>query len=177
MCAGLLLLLWLGCGPTIGAPQPATLALPPQAQALLYAKFSDWRFVSVPEQVRQGLQQEYGADVNPALISGDFDGDGRADYAAFVEQGAASRAGGASGSAPVCLAVFLQQQAGFKLYVLDDVNADYIQLIHKGDGGYDFETQKKFVYQHDAIDAVIFEKAATSYVYEQGRFRAIISGD
>jgi len=172
MRACLLLLLWLGGISIVVGQQPATLALPPQAQAMLYAKLSDWRYVSVPEQVQQALRREHGAGVSPALISGDFDGDGRADYAAFIEHGTQS-----SGGAPSCLAIFLQQQDSFKLYVIDGVNADYIQLIHKGDGSYDFETQKQFVYQHDAIDAVIFEKAATSYVYEQGRFRAIITGD
>ena len=164
--------------PISAAPWQSTkLDLPLQARDALYLKFPDWRFVEVPDEVRQVLKRDHGPNARPDLISGDFDGDGRVDYAAFVSHGTVGAKQGELTYPKECLAVFMARDQKYQMQLIEDVNADYVQLIHKGDGGYDYETQRDFTYLHDAIDAVIFEKAATTYVYENGGFRAIITGD
>lgn len=173
----LVLLPCLSVLPISPATQSTKLELPPQARGALYLKFPDWRYVDVPDEIREVLKKDDGTNSRPDLISGDFDGDGQVDYAAFVSHGTISVEKGELVYPQDCLAVFMAQGQGYQLHIIEDVNAGYIQLIHKGDGGYDYETQKEFTYPHDAIDAVIFEKGATSYVYENGGFRAIITGD
>lgn len=176
-----LLLLLLPCLSVLpispATQQPSKLELPPQARDALYLKFPDWRYADVPDEIREVLKRDYGPNSRPDLISGDFDGNGQADYAALVSHGTVRVEKGELVYPQDCLAVFLAQDHGYQLHLIKDVNGDYIQLIRKRDGGYDYETEKEFTYLHDAIDAVIFEKAATSYVYENGGFRAIITGD
>jgi hypothetical protein len=171
----LLLLLCLSIVPA--AQQLAPLELPPQAQAALYLKFPDWRYADVSDDVRQALKKDFGPNSRPDLVRGDFDGDGQADYAALIYHGTIRVEKGELIYPQRYLFVFMAQEHGYQLHVIEDPGGEYIQLIRKGDGGYDYETQKEFIYQHDAIDAIIFEKAATSYIYENGRFRAIITGD
>lgn len=171
----LFFLLWL----TIQTPmraQTATLELPSEARNLLNVKFSDWKYAECDDEVRQFLKQEYPA-VRPDLISGDFDGNGRSDYAAMIVHGVTRVEDGQVVGPDAAIVVFLAQEHGFQMSVIDDPAGDYLMLIGKGEKAYDFEQQKEFTFEHDAIDAVIFEKAATSYVYEQGHFRAIITGD
>jgi hypothetical protein len=176
-----LLLLLLPCLSVLpispATQQPSKLELPPQARDALYLKFPDWRYADVPDEIREVLKRDYGPTSRPDLISGDFDGNGQADYAALIYHGTIRVEKGELVYPSLCLVVFLAQDYGYQLHAIEDPGGEYIQLIRKGDGGYDYETQKEFIYQHDAIDAIIFEKAATSYVYENGRFRAIITGD
>ena len=61
--------------------------LPPQAQAALYLKFPDWRYADVSDEVRQALRKDSARNSRPDLISGDFDGDTQADYAALIYHG------------------------------------------------------------------------------------------
>ena len=157
--------------------QPLKLELPPQARDVLYLKFPDWRYADISDEVREALRQDGAANMRPDLISGDFDGDGRADYAALIFHGTTRVEQNQVVGPDFSLVIFVAREQGYQLRVIEDPGGEYIQLIHKGDGGYDYETQKEFTYQHDAIDAIIFEKAATSYIYENGGFRAIITGD
>ena len=159
------------------APQLAPLELPPQARDALYLKFPDWRYADVSDEVREALTKDGPPHSRPDLISGDFDGNGQSDYAALVYHGTIRVEEGELVYPQRYLVVFVAQDHEYQLHVIEDPGGEYIQLIRKGDGGYDYETQKEFTYQHDAIDAIIFEKAATSYIYENGHFRAIITGD
>ena len=157
--------------------QSQRLELPQQARDQLYVKFPDWQFAKVSDEIREVFKKDYRPNSRPDLITGDFDSDGKVDCAALISHGTIRVEKREIIYPQDCLAVFLAQDQGYQLHIIEDVNADYIQLIHKGDGGYDYETQKEFTFLHDAIDAVIFEKAATSYVYDRGRFRAIITSD
>ena len=74
------------------------------------------------------------------------------------------------------LVVFLTKVAGFEIKVLDPEGA-YLAVMKQGDWDYSYETNQYFTYQNDAIFAGIFEKGGTTYVYEKGRFRSIITSD
>ena len=176
-----LLLLLLPCLSVLAispaTQQPSKPELPPPARDALYLKFPDWRYADISDEIRQMFKQDRATNIRPDLITGDFDGDGRADYAALILHGTTRVEQDLVVGPDFSLVIFMAQDQGYQLHVIEDPGGEYIQLIHKGDGGYDYETQKEFTYLHDAIDAVVFEKAATSYVYENGGFRAIITGD
>jgi hypothetical protein len=155
--------------------QPSKLELPPQARDALYLRFPDWRYADICDEVRQEFKQD--ANIRPDLISGDFDGDGRADYAALIFHGTTRVEQNEVVGPDFKLVIFLARDQTYQLQVIEDPGGEYIELIHKGDRLYDYEAQKEFTLEHDAIDAIIFEKGATSYVYENGCFRAIITGD
>ena len=67
--------------------QPSKLELPPQARDALYLKFPDWRYADISDEVRQLFKEDAAANTRPDLITGDFDGDGRADFAALILHG------------------------------------------------------------------------------------------
>jgi hypothetical protein len=157
--------------------QPSDLELPPQARDALYLKFPDWRYADISDEVRQALKQDGAANTRPDLISGDFDGDGRADYAALIFHGTTRVDQDQVVGPDFCLVIFMAQDQGYQLHVIEDPGGEYLDLAHRGDRRYNYETQKEFTLEHDAIDAIIFEKGATSYVYANGGFRAIITGD
>jgi hypothetical protein len=157
-------------------PQTPALELPSEARDMLYVKFPDWKYAEVSDEARQFLKQEYPS-ARPDLISGDFDGDGRPDYAAMIVHGVTRVEGDQVIGPDPAIVVFLAQEHGFQLHLIDEPGGEYLTLIHKGDKAFDHELQKEFTFEHDAIDAIILEKGATSYVYEQGHFRAIITGD
>jgi hypothetical protein len=157
--------------------QMPSLDLPSEARDMLNVKFPDWKYADVSEEVSQCLKKDAGPNARPDLISGDFDGDGRADFAAMIVHGVRRVEDGCVVGPDPAIVVFLAEEHGFRLNVIDDPGGEYLMLIRKGEKRYDYELQKEFTFEHDAIDAIIFEKGATSYVYEQGRFRAIITGD
>jgi len=157
--------------------QPSKVELPPQARDALYLKFPDWRYADISDEVRQLFKEDATANARPDLISGDFDGDGRADYAALIFHGTTRVEQDQVVGPNFSLVIFMARDQTYELHVIEDPGGDYLELIHKGDGSYDYEAQKEFTFEHDAIDAIILEKGATSYVYENGGFRAIITGD
>ena len=65
----------------------------------------------------------------------------------------------------------------FQLYLADREGGEYLVLLRKGKRDYNYETNRYFTYENDAIFAGIFEKARESYIYENGKFRAIITSD
>jgi|GEM_PF-2718306 len=55
-------------------------------------------------------------------------------------------------------------------------NCGCLQLMRKGDGDYDYEAQREFTYPHDTLMSGL-GMGGTSYLYENGKFRAIITSD
>lgn len=157
--------------------QSPLLELPIEAREMLNAKFPGWQYAEISDEVREGERQYGHANARLDLISGDFNGDERADYAALINYGTARLENDEVVGPDIALVIFIARRQGYRLHTIKDPGGEYIALIRKGDKGYDFELQKEFIFEHDAIDAIIFEKGATSYVYEHGHFRAIITGD
>ena len=156
--------------------QTAEISLPPKMKVALDRRFPGWKYLEVEEEITTFLRQEISRFVRPDLISGDFNGDGRADYAVLIEQ---IRSVGKRREAEVrrsYLVIFLKQRTGFQVHVLDPAGA-YLTRIKRGRWDYDYETQSYFTYQNDAIFAGIFGKAGTSYIYRKGRFRAVHTSD
>lgn len=172
----LLILLWL-VPVVVGVQSASREDLPPAAQVMLDKKYPGWNFWPVAEEVRAYFKKEKpGQRLN--LIAGDFDGDGRTDYAALVEHGITTDNNGVPVGHDQHLLAFLQRKDGFKLYELNECDGgDYIYLAKKGDKDYNYEQQREITYEHDAICTAIWEKAGSSYVFEKDHFRCFVSSD
>jgi hypothetical protein len=51
-----------------------------------------------------------------------------------------------------------------------------LQLMREGEPDFDYEAQREFIYLHDTIMSG-FGMGGISYLYENGKFRAIITSD
>lgn len=151
--------------------------LPVEAREMLNARFPGWQYAEISDEVRDEERQFGNANARLDLISGDFNGDDCADYAALINYGTARLEHDEVVGPDFALVIFVAKREGYRIHTIKDPGGEFIALIHKGDKGYDFDLQKEFVFEHDAIDAIISGKGATSYVYEHGHFRAIITGD
>ncbi len=149
--------------------------LPPEVISALDERFPHWRFPEVSDEIRDFLKKNVAPDARPEFIEGDFNGDGKLDCAVLIEQGAVPNESGETIGYNVYIAAFMKRNAGYKLYVMG--GNEYVTLVKKGDKDYDYETGKTFTYDNDAIFTGIFEKAGTSYIFENGKFRAIITSD
>ena len=147
-------------------PQSSTEKLPKAARDKLDRRLPGWKFIEPRSDVQQFFIGYMPAGASPVMIRGDFDGNHKTDYAALVETKSGRY-----------VAVFLRQHTGYKLHVIEEPMCDYLSLAKKGTQDYNFDEQRKIIYPNDAIVAVIFEKAGTSYVFKNGRFRSFVSID
>ncbi len=154
--------------------------LPSTVRAELDKRFSGWRFPKVDEGIHRYLRENISADIHPEFISGDFDGNGQLDYAVFIEHGVALGEDGNPVGHNTYVVAFLKSGDKLKFYLVDsggDSGDEYIALIKKGEKGYEYGTDKNFIYKNDAIFSGYFEKGGSSYIYEKGKFRGKITSD
>lgn len=111
---------------------------------------------------------------HPNLIRGDWNGDGRRDYAALIHYGREKSNSGESLLSYFVVA-FIKRTRGYSYYKLE--GGDYIQKMKKGERGYDYNRDRNFIYKNDAIFSGIWEKAGESYVWQNGKFRSITISD
>ena len=145
--------------------------IPQKIKEQLDGLCSGWQFADnyvIFEYTHPDRLKDY--PFNPNLIKGDFNGDGQLDYAVQIR---------CSGLSERIIA-FLAVDNGFQYHVLKSHSArsdNYLWLRKKGDEAYNFETEKKFEFPSDAIEVVIWEKAATSYIFIDGQWREFATGD
>ena len=129
------------------------------------------------------------------MIQGDWDGNGQLDYAIMIDYykntnpttlengpevsvvaflatdlGCVSRV--VSHNESTCLAT----EIGYLGRVVSHHEDGFLLLMQKGSRDYDYGAQSEFVYRNDTISAGT-EKGGMSYLYENGKFRAIITSD
>ena len=171
----LLCLLWL---PAATASAQSN-QLPRAVTSILDTKYPGWRFSLVNDEVRRFFKERFPS-ARPNLISGDFDGNGKTDYAVLIEHTNFDKTGKAFTHVVETLA-FLRKGRGYKLYVLRESQpADlefYLTLARKGEEGSDFRTEKKYRYPNDSISISYFEKAGGTYIYDRGKFRYVLESD
>ena len=160
----------------IAFQQSAELSLPDSLRSALDRRFPGWHYLKVDDEITSFLRESVSPYARPDLISGDFDGNGVLDYAALIEHKKSHDRSGVADESPIALVVFLRTAAGFKMHIIDPDGA-YLGLMKQGEWDYDYETQSNFTYPHDAIFTGIWEKAGSSYLYENGKFRSIITSD
>ena len=172
----IVLLCVLSCVPaTLAQTQPEK--LPASARVMLNRRFPGWKFAEVSSDVQQFFKQEMKG-ASPVVISGDFDGNRRRDYAVLIWHGYYPKYPGQATAAPRdYLVVFLRRGTHYKMHVIKEPNGEYIGLAKKGTTDYNYNTDKEITYANDSIFTGILEKGGSSYVYWKGRFYSFISSD
>ncbi len=150
--------------------------LPLAVKSALDRRFPGWEFIEVGDDIRQFISKRISTNARPELVEGDFDGNGKQDYALLIAHGKVFNDRGKAIRPKVHLVVFLNRRGRYKFYELDEPG-EYLTLGRKGADGFNFDADKKFEYTNDAIQVWIFEKAGWVYVYENGKFRYIPTAD
>jgi hypothetical protein len=165
--------------PVLSFGQEPSLELPSKVKSTLDKKFPGWKFAKVSEEVRSFLRERVSVSARPEIVTGDFDGNGKSDYAALIEHGQILNGSGKVIGQNGYVVAFLKKRNGYRLHILnaDGDAPEYLTLGRKGTQSYDFEARKKFTYANDSIEGWIFEKAGWTYVYEKGKFRYIYTLD
>lgn len=164
--------------PSLSSGQETSLEIPSDIKSMLDKKFSGWKFTEASEDIRSFLKERISVSARPEIVTGDFDGNGKTDYAVLINHGERLNGSGEIIGQNTYIVAFLKKGNGYRLYVLINADAaEYITLGRKGTQSYDFEAGKKFTYKNDSIEGWIFEKAGWSYVYEKGKFRYIYTLD
>jgi hypothetical protein len=154
----------------------ATPVLPRQIKVLLDRKFPGWQFPVVSDDDCQSVKSWGGKDAFAQLIQGDFDGDGRLDYAVLIELESGIDDRGLVSRPAVYIVAFLARRNEYRMRMVTHEGGDCLQLLRKGEGDYDYGAQREFTYSLDTI----FSGGGccgSSYLYEHGKFRAIITSD
>lgn len=165
---------------TINLEPKALPMIPDAIRAALDKRFPGWTFMDVSDEIRQALKTYGVSDHDPACIQGDFDGNGQADYALLIthrEVNAVAETGQVA-IAKTALVAFLQKAGRYKFYLVNpEGGGDYIALGKKGEQAYDYETGRYFHFSNDVIHGCIFERAGSSYIYERGSFKSVLTSD
>jgi hypothetical protein len=149
--------------------------LPRPIKVLLDKNFPGWQFPGVSDDDCQSVKTWGGKEAYAQLTQGDFDGDGRLDYAVLIEYGSITDRGIVVGPRTYIVVFFLEHD-GYKMNVVTREGGGCLQLMHKGEPDYDYEAQREFTYKYDTIMSGE-GMGGTSYLYENGKFRAIITSD
>lgn len=158
---------------------PPPTDLPPAARTALNSNFFACRTAEVSDAVRQFFTSR-SQEVPPQVLTGDFNGDGRLDYAVNIFHGSAA-------NRRQTIAVLLARRSGraFSVRILETVPFNpnqagtglYLTLNRKGEQAYNYEAQTRFRLRTDAVAVNNFEKASWIYVYRGNRFRKVFTGD
>lgn len=153
--------------------------IPSDIRESLNVSYPGWRFSIVDAEVSDFISQRFPG-AKPNLISGDFDGDGEADFAMLIEHTNFDEPGTAITHIMETLA-FIKRGNGYTKYVLEEASGAnpivYLTLAKKGSRGREFESGKKFRYPNDSIGISFFEKAGGTYIFENGKFRYVNESD
>jgi hypothetical protein len=153
--------------------QAKPVAVPAAVKARLDANYPGWRLAEISPEAYEHYSH-HRLPFQPNFLWGDFDGDGRRDYAIEITHP------GPKGEQRMVVLAFLRRGEGFEEHLLEtgistlDV---YLWPHRAGERDFDFEREREFRYRHDAIGVVYGEVAGVSYVFENGSFRKIVSSD
>ena len=92
----------------------------------------------------QTIKQWGGPDAHPELIQGDFDGDGRLDYAVLIEHGSITDDRSIVVGPDAYIVAFLNRHDKYKMTVVTREGGSCLQLMRRGDRDYDYEAQREF---------------------------------
>jgi len=154
----------------------ATPELPLPIKVLLNLNYPGWEFPEVSEDDCQAVRECGGPDAYAQMIKGDFNDDGHLDYAVLIQRGAEANDKGVAKPLRVDIVAFFRKGGGYKMYQVTSEGGSDLILMPKGTTDYDYEKQREFTYPRDTISAG-FGMGGMSYLYEYGKFRAIISSD
>ena len=150
--------------------------LPLPIKTLLNRYYPGWRFPDISDEDCQIAKQNGGADAYPELIQGDFNDDGFRDYAILIEEDAEANNKGVTRPLIIEIIAFFRTRDGYRMQAVTYEGGGCLLVMRKGQPDYDYDAQREFIYQRDTIFSG-FGMGGTSYLYENGKFRAIITSD
>lgn len=154
--------LFLSC--VAGSALSAPASLPSQCTALISRAFPDWRATAVPTDAAAWAKSK---GWNPVVTTGDFDGNGRSDWATI---------GSSGGKQKVVLC--LSGQGGRSLAVAEDNGCtDLVFSFKRRTKLPNYESGKEELLPRDSVATSCFEKSGRTFVYEQGVFRVFFHSD
>ncbi len=147
--------------------------LPDQIRRTLSQRFPGWAFATLSP----GHEASPGSGASPAWIAGDFDGDGRMDYA--VQLVAPS-----SGGSVQRVLAFLRRGQAYTLVRLDSfppTTTVYLQRVPKGSVRADLDAAdagaRTVRLVHAAVEIVYDDQAAKTCWYVAGGLHCALTGD
>jgi hypothetical protein len=147
-------------------------------------KFPGWQFPEIQNDIRMFLKNQVAKDAIPEMIIGDFDGNAQTDYAIFIVQNRLKMTKYNYSDYNWHIVAFLKKSDKMDEYDYFDLESgtdspsdNYLMLFHKGEEDYNYETEKEFIYNNDAIFLGFFEKAGISFIFVNGKFNKLITSD
>jgi hypothetical protein len=154
--------------------------LPLDARRRLDAVYPGWRFASVTP----ALQRSLPATVSAAWVSGDFDGDGKRDYAVQLVQPS-----GPADSQQRLVALLRRPRTyevvTVQAYPLSQTiylapepkGTRAVDLAHSADLDSSSAGDSVVVLPHDGFDILFGEEAGSTCFYASPRFQCVVTGD
>jgi hypothetical protein len=149
--------------------------LPVECRKILDKNFRGWKFKKIPAEIQKFLRENESKNADGNFISGDWNGDGKKDFAVLVTHGSETLNDGTKLPRDVSVA-FMRVGKGYKYFVLDTFG-DYLAFEKKGTTAYDYESQSKIKLINDAIAVGLWEKSSRSYVWRKNKFIYFITSD
>ena len=150
--------------------------LPLPIKVLLNRNFQSWSFPEVSDDECYAVRECGGLEAYAQMIKGDFNDDGLMDYAVLIQQSAEANDKGAAKPLRVHIVAFFRKPGGYKMDLVTSEGGGSLILMRKGESDYDYEAQQDFTYPRDSIFSGI-GMGGTSYIWENGRFRALTTSD
>ena len=150
--------------------------LPKSCRNILDKNFRGWKFANISPEIQKFLRANSPRGNSKGnFITGDWNGDGKTDYAVLINHGSEILNDGTR--LPRSLSVaFVSGGKDFRHFVIDTFG-DYAAFQKNGTKAYDFETQSTVKFSNDAIFIGIWEKSGASYVWRKDRFIRFITSD
>lgn len=140
----------------------------------LNSRFRGWQIARPSQDTMRDCYGDNAPPQDPSIISGDFNGDNFIDYAYHIAIGRKVYilAFLSYPSSPIDQGnVFIVTQNAGDIWIVPMV------LAPAGTRYYDWEARSKRTFANDAITIVYCGKGARSYVYDEGRFKRLVTGD
>jgi hypothetical protein len=150
--------------------------LPLPIKVLLNRNFPGWSFPEVSEDDCGAVRECGGLEAYAQMIKGDFNADGLQDYAVLIQQSAEANDKGVAKPLFVHIVAFFRKPSGYKMHLVTSEGGSALILMRKGETDYDYESERDFTYPRDSIFSGI-GMGGTSYIWENGRFRALTTSD
>jgi hypothetical protein len=154
-----------------GLGLPQEIRIPGPIRSYVDSAYPGWRLSKISEYLRKAFFRS--RHLNPSFIRGDFDRNGKWDYAlqiTYLDSGREFRA----------TIAFLAIDTGFRPLLLERVPEDpeyYITLNPKGAERYDFEADKPFRCPSDGISIGYRGNSGRTFFFKHGKFYSITTAD
>src|SRR5215468_9512188 len=138
--------------------QNAIPKLPAEVTVALTQDFPGWKLAPIDPQIQQ--ENKYARAVaRRGFISGDFDGDGKADYAVMLLHPSDS------GAEEQVAVAYLNTKSGWQKHLLQTSSAmpsTYLTLSRRGDACYDVDKDERFKCPTDVVNLIYDGKAGVT---------------